>query len=557
MLSNYFTLKALVDEWAQWLPGSQIQECYSQSKGELSFSILSSGDEIHTLRINTLAPDRHMYSCKGQNRAKKNTVSIFSDAIDGSIITGLTIAESDRQISAALDSGLNVRVDLYGSQANIYLLGPDGKVLDRFRQVGTAPGNRPPEARSPDFPLSETDLEAKISNATGPLEKRIQRIISVFDRYLATEVVFRCDPVQIGKEPKKSLDYGMLFRTIGKLLAELEQPSPHIYNNSGGVITVSPVSLCSLGESEAESFPSMNTAVRLYVRKMHSRSTFDSQFRPLESALSRQFKKEVLRFEHMSQELSRPSRADQYERFGHLLMALQNDAPAGAEQVTLPDIIDASGSITIKLDARKNAVQNAERYYQKAKQTRAARQSAAARVDEAGRRVERLQDLINVLPSLESTVDVKRFKKENAEDLDRILTKHRKVRPSVPYRQFVLADNYEVWVGRSAAQNDELTMRVARKFDYWLHARGVAGSHVVLRVPIRDVRPPRSILEQAAAIAAFFSKAKTSSLVPVICTQKKFVRKPRKSLPGEVAVEREEVFMVEPILPVQHSERTI
>jgi len=84
-----------------------------------------------------------------------------------------------------------------------------------------------------------------------------------------------------------------------------------------------------------------------------------------------------------------------------------------------------------------------------------------------------------------------------------------------PYRQFELEGGYEVWVGRHARENEQLTFHEARKYDYWLHARGVPGAHVILRVPNRNQKPPRRILEMAASIAAYFSEARHSSLVPV------------------------------------------
>ena len=121
--------------------------------------------------------------------------------------------------------------------------------------------------------------------------------------------------------------------------------------------------------------------------------------------------------------------------------------------------------------------------------------------------------------------------------------------PRLPFRRFVLDEGYEVWVGRNARQNDALTFDHARKYDLWMHARGVGGSHAVLRLPNRDARPGKPLLERAAAIAAYFSKAQGSSLVPVMMAPRKYVRKPKGAAPGAVVVEREEVLLVEPGLP--------
>ncbi|MDX1548798.1 MAG: NFACT RNA binding domain-containing protein [Rhodothermales bacterium] len=121
----------------------------------------------------------------------------------------------------------------------------------------------------------------------------------------------------------------------------------------------------------------------------------------------------------------------------------------------------------------------------------------------------------------------------------------------LPFRRFDLGGGYEVWVGRNARQNDALTFRHARKHDLWMHARGVPGSHAVLRLPNRDAEPPPPLLHRAAAIAAYFSKAQGSSLVPVMVAPRKHVRKPKGAAPGAVVVEREAVVLVEPALPAE------
>jgi hypothetical protein len=121
--------------------------------------------------------------------------------------------------------------------------------------------------------------------------------------------------------------------------------------------------------------------------------------------------------------------------------------------------------------------------------------------------------------------------------------------PVKKFREFTLPEGYVLLVGKTAADNDELTVRVAKPHDYWFHARGVAGSHVVLRSPQKDKKPPKYIVEQAAAIAAYYSKARNASLTPVAYTQRKYVRKPKGAAVGAVLMEREDVIMVRPRLP--------
>jgi predicted ribosome quality control (RQC) complex YloA/Tae2 family protein len=112
---------------------------------------------------------------------------------------------------------------------------------------------------------------------------------------------------------------------------------------------------------------------------------------------------------------------------------------------------------------------------------------------------------------------------------------------------FRLASGREVWVGRSARDNDLLTQRHAHGHDLWLHAQGVEGSHVVLRTGGQPALA--ADVEAAAQLAAQFSKAKHSQTVPVVVTEKRYVRKPRKAVPGAVVAERAKTLFVSPQIP--------
>jgi predicted ribosome quality control (RQC) complex YloA/Tae2 family protein len=117
--------------------------------------------------------------------------------------------------------------------------------------------------------------------------------------------------------------------------------------------------------------------------------------------------------------------------------------------------------------------------------------------------------------------------------------------PALPYRVFRSSGGLEIRVGRGARHNDDLTFRHSSPGDVWLHARHVGGAHVILRWP-GPGNPPARDLAEAATLAALHSKARTSGSVPVDWTLRKYVRKPRKSPPGRVAVERVETLFVRP-----------
>ena len=118
----------------------------------------------------------------------------------------------------------------------------------------------------------------------------------------------------------------------------------------------------------------------------------------------------------------------------------------------------------------------------------------------------------------------------------------------VPWR-FKSKEGWDVLIGRSSEANDHLTLHIARPEDYWFHAHGCAGSHVVLRRGKGANEPSKATLVEVASWAAFHSKLRSAGKAPVIFTQKKYVRKPRGTKPGTVYVEREKLLMVRPMEP--------
>lgn len=121
-------------------------------------------------------------------------------------------------------------------------------------------------------------------------------------------------------------------------------------------------------------------------------------------------------------------------------------------------------------------------------------------------------------------------------------------RPDPPkLLEYSLPGGWTVLAGKTDADNDRLSIKLAQANDFWFHVRGMPGSHVVLRV--EEIEPDKDTLRQAAAIAAYHSKARSGGKVPVSCTRAKFVTKPKGAKPGTVQIRREKVIQVKPELP--------
>lgn len=124
----------------------------------------------------------------------------------------------------------------------------------------------------------------------------------------------------------------------------------------------------------------------------------------------------------------------------------------------------------------------------------------------------------------------------------------RKGPPEPQVWRYELGDGWVALAGKTDADNDRLSLKTARANDLWFHVHGMPGSHVILQGPDGEAAST-PIVKQAAAIAAYHSKARNAGIVPVSCTEAKYVSKPRGAKPGTVSIKREKKIKVTPALP--------
>jgi hypothetical protein len=242
-------------------------------------------------------------------------------------------------------------------------------------------------------------------------------------------------------------------------------------------------------------------------------------------------------------------------REAETLAAYQSQIRPGESSVELADVYDPDRRICIKLDPSLPIVTQVQKRFRKAAKLERSEQHTRRRIAEVGAEVARLRDGIGEVESAAS------FARAIGR-LDALLQRtpglnsgaggrgpRGKSAEAAVFRRIGLDDMWFVLVGRNNKENDELTFHEAAPTDLWFHAQHVPGSHVVLKSRGQPGAPPARIVERTASIAAYYSKARHSALVPVIYTLRKYVRKPRGAKPGQVICEREKMVMVEPVLP--------
>jgi len=251
----------------------------------------------------------------------------------------------------------------------------------------------------------------------------------------------------------------------------------------------------------------------------------------------------------IEKELEESGKAGLYKTYGEMILVNINKIEKGANEVTLNSLDkNTDDKIVIKLDPAKSPVANAEIYFKKSRKAAGSKEPLQNRLREAGRQLAELENIGRSFAEKPALVERKLMEMGLLTGKPGAAAR-KPVEKRKPYRIYKSSCGWEILIGKSNKDNDELTFYIASKEDYWFHAWQAAGSHTVLRLPDKSSKPDKQSLLEAASLAAYYSKAKHSSKVPVLYTQVKYVRKPRKFPPGKVLVEREKQLMVKPADP--------
>ena len=306
-------------------------------------------------------------------------------------------------------------------------------------------------------------------------------------------------------------------------------------------------------KTDMRSFPNIAAAIQRFVSTARASSAFVNEKEQIAAWLEKEEKKTAQTRAKIASELAEQDRRADYELFGKLIMAHLHELRKGLKTATLEDTLSFDShpsGVTIPLDPSLSPVANAEKYFEKAKKAKGAFEESLDRVKNLDGRLSKLRMLIGELADISSGDALKEFQqayKTHLQLLGYATAKEKENLP--PFRIFTVEGGFQVLAGKSSENNDMLTTKYAKPDDLWFHCRGSSGSHVVLKVHSAHGEPSKAAIHQAASIAAYYSKMKNASSVPVAMTEKKYVRKPKGAPAGTVVLEREKVIFVEPRLP--------
>ncbi len=529
MVNNHFTLKALADEIRDDVNGSVVESCSTSVVETLDLVLARPGGERRALVVSCRPRNNHMFM---RAAPRRNAGANVLHAAVGAVVNAISAVPNERTVLIELSNEKSVAINLFGPHANVLIIDKDGEPTDtflkrksQFRLSAVASNIALPE-------MSAGEFTSAFSAAAGNNIRKLVSVLPSFAGTLAREAFFRLGlkPSDGGADQLTNDAVVRLYAEVKTMLAELSHPSPRVYYDGDNPVLMSIIEMRHLGPMRSETYSSVNMSISVYSSKSERKGSTAEIKRGFVDGLEE--RRDELRkiIAKISEDLS-ADRESRYRRQGDTIMAHLSEIDKGASSFT-----DGETGDSIRLDPVMNAVQNAQAYYEKAKKARESCRLALVR------RESMIKSLVQVEAELARV--------EHEEDGERLASTARvakaKEKGQTQFREFETS-GFKVFVGKDARNNDQLTFGFAKPNDVFLHARGVSGSHVIIRNSSREY-PQKSVLEFAARLAAYYSRARTSGIVPVTYTMRKFVKK-AKGTPGAVLVDREEVIFVKPGLP--------
>ncbi len=540
MLRNYFTLYHAAAELHERLAGGYLFEIHSQQKNEITLAFVTP-DGGHLQLIATVrSPHFSLYTREGLNRKSRNTAGIMSQ-LNERQVTGVAISSADRQIAFTLDDGHALVLRMFSAETNMLLV-RERQIVDAFKD-GRKLENTPFEETEADVPYFRAleqlardgelfRLKLEERGADEPLDQRLLSMLPGFDRKLVRRLL----AISEDDSPES------LHQAFVAIFYDLASPTPCVIENSGQP----PVfSLFTPTEGdEATTFESVLDALNLYSRKMyrhlHLQERAGAARRELTAKIGKLEKELNASAGHDPEEISQRN-----ERYGHLLTGAIGAVELYGASVTVPNLFEpGSPGVTIPVKRGLNLQENAAWYFTQATKNRKKAEAQKLRHAELRQELDALRHKLAELTEADSPDRLQRVLETGKSPGRTASGKNPKQKETAPrFRTIPISDRITLYIGKNSANNEQLTFSFAKPDDIWLHARGASGSHCILKGAAMH---NASEIRRAAEIAAWHSAAKHSELVPVICTQKKYLKKDRKS-PGNVIIEREQVLMVKPI----------
>jgi predicted ribosome quality control (RQC) complex YloA/Tae2 family protein len=551
-------LRAVVHE-LQKLTGSRISRIHQPHTSDIVLHIRAKGENVRLLlSVNPTYPRLHLTTEELVNPQEAPMFCmLLRKHCEGGVIESITQVEMERivhiDVKARDELGDATRkriiVEIMGKHSNIILMDPEtNMILDSALHVSAAvsqyrqvlPGRTyvapPAQHKRNPLTVSEQEFVSALDWNSGKWEKQLVDAFSGISPLLAKEIVHRAGL------PTRD----RMWDSFSTLMRDVKQHRyvPNIVENKEK--TAFSVTELTHIDGINTRFDSVSTCLQTFYAGKAMRDVVKQKVSDLIRFVSTEKSKNEKKIEKLKQTLEEAKEAETYRLYGELLTANMHRIKRGDSQLVAVNWYDESGgTVTIPLDPLKSPSENLQAYYKRYNKAKGSVQIVTEQIARAEEEILYLDGLMVQLEhaTLQDAEEIREEMIEQGYLRDRQKRRTRKKKEWRPeLDRYYSSEGIPLLVGKNNKQNDYLTNKLAMPYETWLHTKDIPGSHVVIRA--REFG--EQTLREAAILAAFFSKAKHGSQVPVDYTLVKHVKKPSGAKPGFCIYEQQRTLYVTP-----------
>ena len=436
-------------------------------------------------------------------------------------------------------------IEIMGKHSNLIITDTTHRILETIKHISPLvnryrtlqPGATyvlPPTQEKSDPYDTDFDSFTALISEQEPYAKQLVSKFRGFSMLLAKEIVYRSLSEQIQD----------LYDAFIKVLAEIQSaPTPHVMLGEKEAFYLIP-----LWHLEGEAIPQEHLPAmfdRYYFGK-EERDRIKQHFADVDRFIHQEYEKNIKKREKLQVDLLKTEAADEYKVLGELILANLYQLDSGQSFARVQNFYSAElEEIDIPLDPRFSVTDNAKKYFQKYQKAKKAVNHILEQLKQTAMEIDYFETLLTQLETA-TTKDAYEIKEELelAGYLRRRQSKKRQLAGKPNIEKYLSPDGVELYIGKNNLQNDYLTHKFARRHEWWFHAKEMPGSHVLVRSDADSLS--EDTIRAAAQLAAYFSKGRLSSSVPVDYTRVRHVKKVPATHLGFVTYDHQKTIYIDP-----------
>ena len=454
----------------------------------------------------------------------------------------------------------NLITEIMGKHSNIILTDENDRIVDSIKRVPSSvssvrevlPGRTwfiPNTADKADpLTITETSFHEDVLTKPKPLFKALYTSLTGISPVMAEEVCYRAnidggrDASSLSDEEKASV-----FRILAQLAEDIraERFSPEMVCQGKAPLEFAAVELTQYRDMEKKPYASVSSLVETFYAEKEAQSRMRQRSADLRHVVQTLTERNARTLSLQEKQMKDTEKRDQYRLWGEMLHTYGYTCEPGAKKIEVVNYY-TDEPMTIPLDPLLSAMDNAEKYYARYTKLKRTAEALEERIQETESTLEHLESITESLELASDEQDLAQIRKELADYgyIRSVRTDKKKKESKAAPLRFRSSDGFEIYVGKNNYQNEEVSFGIASGEDWWFHAKKMPGSHVIVKGEGREI--PDRTFEEAARLAAYYSKGKLAPKVEIDYTLKKNLRRPAKARPGFVVYYTNYSMMAEP-----------